>query len=159
MLYTHRNLVRFVSEHKYILIFVTKLLFAFLLGVSGIAAAQTSDSAKAMPAATAAKQPDKPQTVGSTNAERRALDDAFVQWKQRYATNRAWVAAEIKAIKQELAELRQTKPEQATPLIDLLNGSIQTWNREKTDYGDPEQFAECQELLATVRESIRKAKE
>ncbi len=134
-------------------VLVTKLIVFLVLGVSGFASAQTDDSS------VKSAQSTTVQTVGSTNAERRALDDAYAQWKQRYAKNRAWVATEIKAIKQELAELRQTRPEQAAPITDLLNGSIQTWNREKTDYGDPEQFTECQEVLATVRESIRKAKQ
>ena len=127
------------------------LIFLFVAGLSTVASAQVSDASK----------PAAPPTTGrnqlptSVEAEARARDEAFAQWKVRYANNRAWVASEIKAVRQELTQLRAVKPEPGQRFTDLLNGTIRRWNEEKTDYADPEQFAECREFLTTLKTDIQ----
>ncbi|RYC70172.1 hypothetical protein [Spirosoma sordidisoli] len=121
--------------------------FLFLMMLSVAASAQVTGSSATTTSA--------PSLSASTAAETRARDEAFAAWKVRYATNRAWIADEIKAVRQELNKLRQAQPEPGQRLTDLLNGTIKRWNQEKTDYGDAEQFADCQEFFATLRTSIQ----
>jgi hypothetical protein len=126
-------------------------LLAGLLSLAGAASAQT-----AAPAVTTATNSSSAvdQTL-TTEAEAKARDAEYAQWKTRYATNRAWVANEIKEIRSEIATLKQRKPGSEETYSDLLNGSINNWNRDRTDYGDIEQFAGCKEVLVNLKTSIR----
>lgn len=108
-----------------------------LVGLSGTASAQTSSRAD------------------SSSAEARARDDAFANWKTRYADNRAEVGREIKAVRQEIARLDSAQTDLKTQLTDLLNGSVKNWNTIKTDYADPQQFADCMAVFAVIRRAIQ----
>ena len=102
--------------------------------------------------------PSSAQTTSradSVSAEARARDEAFASWKTRYADNRAEVGHEIKAVRQEITDLDSTKADLKQQLTNLLNGSINNWNTLKTDYADPQQFADCLSVFATIREAIR----
>jgi|GEM_PF-2432417 hypothetical protein len=126
-------------------------LLAGLLSLAGAASAQTT-LPTATTAASSSSTVDQPLT---TEAEAKARDAEYAQWKTRYATNRAWVANEIKEIRSEIATLKQRKPGTEETYSDLLNGSINNWNRDRTDYGDIEQFAECKDVLVNLKTSIR----
>jgi len=91
----------------------------------------------------------------SSSAEARARDDAFANWKTRYADNRAQVGREIKAVRQEIARLDSTQTGLKTQLTDLLNGSVRNWNTVKTDYADPQQLADCLAVFAVIRRAIQ----
>lgn len=119
------------------------LILVLLIGLSVAASAQM-DTASRMAA---------PAT--SLAAETRVQDEAFAAWKVRYATNRARVAQDIKTVQQEVATIDPAKAMLKQQLTDLLNGTIRRWNEEKTDYADPNQFANCQALFATIRQAIR----
>lgn len=130
---------------------MTNALSALLLmaGLSGVAFAQA-------PTATAAQPTPATQSAVTTSAaaEAKARDEEFARWKARYATNRAIIARQVKDIKAILIPFRAENPARGQELTDLLNGSIKRWNVEKTDYGDPDQFAACEEVLATIRKAI-----
>lgn len=98
------------------------------------------------------------QSLSSVESEACARDEAFAQWKIRYAENRAKIADEIKAVRQEISQLDPTKANLKRELTDLLNGTIRHWNQIKTDYADPEQLAECQALFTTLRTAMREGK-
>jgi len=91
----------------------------------------------------------------SISAEARARDEAFASWKVRYADNRAEVGREIKAVRQEIAQLDSTRTSLKQQLNNLLNGSVTNWNTLKTDYADPQQYADCMAVFATIRQAIR----
>lgn len=123
------------------------LFFLLTLSLAQPAAAQVTDTTN-----TSAGQRS---SAASVEAETRARDEAFAAWKVRYANNRAEVAQEIKAVRNELAGVDTTKSALKQQLTDLLNGSIRRWNTDKLDYGDPDQFADCQRLFATIRRAIQ----
>lgn len=113
------------------------LFIIFLTGMAGTVPAQTTSRAD------------------SVSIEARARDEAFANWKVRYADNRTEVGREIKAVRQEITGLDSTKADLNQQLTNLLNGSINNWNTLKTDYADPQQFADCMNVFATIREAIR----
>lgn len=129
--------------------FMIRLLILILLvGRSGAGLAQVADTS-------ARVSPTTSGSMSSVAAETRARDEAFAAWKVRYATNRASVAREVKAVQRELANIPPAKAELKQQLTNLLNGTVRRWNEEKTDYADPDQFAGCQALFATIRQALR----
>jgi hypothetical protein len=129
-------------------------LLAGLLSLAGVASAQITSPTSSTALSTTYSSSIAGQTP-PTEAEAKARDAEYAQWKTRYATNRAWVANEIKEIRSEIATLKQRKPGVEETYSDLLNGSINNWNRDRTDYGDPEQFAACKEVLVNLKTSVR----
>jgi hypothetical protein len=130
----------------------------FVLGLcsmAGAASAQVTPPASSTAAGAVVLSNSTDQTPASVESEAKARDAEYAQWKTRYATNRAWVANEIKEIRSEIATLKQRKPGVEETYSDLLNGSINNWNRDRTDYGDPEQFADCKEVLVNLKTSVR----
>ena len=126
------------------------LILVLLISLSGAASAQVPASRPGT------VTPDGQTTAVTTvEAETRAQDAFYAAWKVRYADNRAKVAQEIKAVRQEIASADSTREPLKERLITLLNGTIKRWNEEKTDYANPEQFAECMDLFATIRQAIR----
>lgn len=117
--------------------FVTSVL---LIGLAGAASAQVANTTS---------------SATSLAAETRVQDEAFAAWKVRYATNRAKVAQEIKAVQQEISTINPAKAVLRQQLTDLLTGTVKQWNVEKADYADPNQFAGCQALFGTIRQAIR----
>ncbi len=91
----------------------------------------------------------------STSAEARARDEAFADWKVRYADNRTEVGREIKAVRQEIAQLDSAQTSLKQLLNNLLNGSVTNWNTLKTDYADPQQLADCMNVFAVIRKAIQ----
>ncbi len=91
----------------------------------------------------------------SASAEARARDEAFASWKVRYADNRAEVGREIKAVRQEITQLDSAQTDLKQQLSNLLNGSVTNWNTLKTDYADPQQYADCMNVFAVIRKAIR----
>ena len=112
-------------------------LFLLVTCLSGNAVAQTTSRAD------------------SASAEARARDEAFASWKVRYADNRAEVGNQIKAVRQEIAALDTAKADLKRQLTNLLNGSVRNWNTLKTDYADPQQFADCLAVFATIRRAVQ----
>ena len=94
----------------------------------------------------------------SLSSEARARDEAFADWKVRYADNRAEVGREIKAVRREIAGLDSSKTDLEQQLTNLLNGSITNWNTLRTDYADPDQYADCLAVFAVIRRAIRDGK-
>jgi len=90
----------------------------------------------------------------SLSDEARARDEAFASWKVRYADNRAEVGHEIKAVRQEIAQLDSTQTNLKQQLNNLLNGSVTNWNTLKTDYADPQQLTDCLNIFAVIRKAI-----
>ncbi|QKZ15264.1 hypothetical protein [Spirosoma sp. KUDC1026] len=129
-------------------------LLAGLLSLAGVTSAQTTTPASSTASGNTLSSSAASQTP-TTEAEAKARDAEYAQWKTRYAANRAWVANEIKEIRSEIATLKQRKPGVDETYSDLLNGSINNWNRDRTDYGDPEQFADCKEVLVNLKTSVR----
>lgn len=124
------------------------LILLLLVGLSGVASAQVTDTTRT---ATAGTLPP----VTTLAEETRVQNEAFAAWKVRYATNRSKIAQEIKAVKQEITAVEPAKGALKTQLTDLLNGTIRRWNEEKTDFANPDQFAECQQVFSTIRQAIR----
>ena len=126
------------------------LILSLLISLSGAASAQQNTIRPGT--ATPGTQTTAVTTV---EAETRAQEEFYVAWKVRYATNRATVAREIKAVRQEIAGIDSSKASLNEQLMTLLNGTIKRWNEEKIDYASPEQFTECTDLFATIRRAIR----
>ncbi len=126
------------------------LLLLFLISLSGVVSAQVADTARAR-----TMNPGTLSPVTSVADETRAQEEAFAAWKVRYATNRAKVVQDIKAVQQELTTLSPAKADLKQQLTDLLNGTVRRWNEEKTDFGDPDQFSDCQDLFTTIRRAMR----
>ncbi len=123
------------------------LNFLLIMGLAGVASAQVADTSRAGTPGT--------QPVTSVATETRLQNEAFAAWKIRYANNRAKLVQESKAVKQELAAMNPAKAALKQQLTDLLNGTIRRWNDEKTDFADPDQFADCQNLFTTLRRAMR----
>lgn len=119
------------------------LTLVLLISLAGTASAQVANTTSSATPAT------------SLAAETRVQDEAFAAWKVRYATNRAKVAQEIKAVQQEISTINPAKAVLKQQLTDLLTGTVKQWNIEKADYADPNQFAGCQALFGTIRQAIR----
>ncbi len=130
---------------------MTRFLTLFLfITLSGTASAQMTATRPGV------VTPGAQTTVITTvEAETRAQEQFYAAWKVRYASNRAKVAQEIKAVRQEIAGVGSSKAPLNEQLTTLLDGTITRWNEEKTDYANPEQFTECMDLFTTIRQAIR----